>query len=202
MHSEVACRAKREEEKRRRNTERGRLSQSKVDRKVQETAKYRGRGLHGKDRGQKRFGEVRLYGSKHPHRGKAQEQVWRWRQVGKFENPRPTTSRSSRATNSESCVEKRRSWTVEATKFWIWQSKWRIQIRKSLNICASDSDQFKNVKDWNSNGNVGDGIIGPEGLCWSHDKSTSYRSENQRKNCRKRSSQGPGRLHFCFIRVF
>ena len=32
-----------------------------------------------------------------------------------------------------------------------------IQIRKSLNIYDPDSDQSKNVKDWSSNGDVGDG---------------------------------------------
>ena len=30
---------------------------------------------------------------------------------------------------------------------------------KSQNIYDSDSDQLKNVKDWNSNGNVGDGTV-------------------------------------------
>ncbi len=46
------------------------------------------------------------------------------------------------------------------TKFWFCEDNWRIQIRKSLNIYASDSDQSKNVKDWNSNGYVGDGSAG------------------------------------------
>ena len=38
--------------------------------------------------------------------------------------------------------------------------QWRIQIRVSQNIGDSDNDQLKNVKDWHSNGNVGDGTIG------------------------------------------
>ena len=33
-------------------------------------------------------------------------------------------------------------------------------MRISLNIFDSGSDQSKNVKDWNSSGNVGDGITG------------------------------------------
>ena len=40
------------------------------------------------------------------------------------------------------------------------KAKWRIQIRISLNMYDSDSDQSKNVKEWNRNGNVGDGTIG------------------------------------------
>ena len=49
---------------------------------------------------------------------------------------------------------------MQQTNFSLWSSKWRIQIRISLNIFDSDNDQLKQRQGWNGNGNDGDGIIG------------------------------------------
>ena len=73
-----------------------------------------------------------------------------------YENNRRQWSRAETWTNEE----KGRSPTSSKTNFWFRENKWRIQIRISLNNYDSDSDQLKNVKGWNSNGNVGDGTIG------------------------------------------
>ena len=58
----------------------------------------------------------------------------------------------------------RRQWMRQishkhSTNFSFWRSKWKIPIRGSFNIGDSDSDQLKNVRDCNSNGNVGDELV-------------------------------------------
>ena len=70
---------------------------------------------------------------------------------------------------------------TQYTNFWLWENKWGIQIRISLNIYDSDSDQLKNVKDWNSNGNVGDGTEGLNLLLPLHSDGRHKNDKDERR---------------------